>query len=136
MKILVESIVFNFTEKTWWTTAISLSNNPPAPLNSGLFFTVTALICSSSILKSNMLSSSVDESAPQQRPDIAVSAVLTQSEQLPKGTPVVRGYDFEDGKVDYDALFESFKTSGFQATNFGYAVDIINDMVSKRPFYN
>lgn len=43
-------------------------------------------------------------------------------------TTVVRGPDFANG-VDYDALFQSFKTIGFQATNFGLAVDEINAMV-------
>ncbi len=46
----------------------------------------------------------------------------------------VEGYHFsrpdETGsKVDYHALLESFRNSGFQATNFGLAVDQINQMV-------
>lgn len=40
----------------------------------------------------------------------------------------VRGYNFE-GKLDYDCLFKSFKTTGFQATSFGLAVDEINRMI-------
>jgi len=42
--------------------------------------------------------------------------------------PIVRGYDFNKG-LDYNALLESMKTSGFQATNFGLAVDEINKML-------
>lgn len=46
----------------------------------------------------------------------------------------VQGYQFskpdESGsKVDYHALLESFRTSGFQATNVALAVDQINEMV-------
>ncbi len=46
----------------------------------------------------------------------------------------VEGYRFsrpdETGsKVDYHALLESFRNSGFQATNFGLAVEQINQMV-------
>ena len=42
---------------------------------------------------------------------------------------VVKGYDFNDG-IDYHKLLLSYKTSGFQATNFGLAVEQINAMVS------
>ena len=43
----------------------------------------------------------------------------------------VAGYDFNKG-VDYHALLQSYKYSGFQATNFGLAVEEINKMISKR----
>ncbi len=39
------------------------------------------------------------------------------------------GYDFNTG-VDHHALLESFRRSGFQATNFGLAVEEIKKMVS------
>ena len=39
------------------------------------------------------------------------------------------GYDFNQG-VDFHKLFTSYKTSGFQATNFGLAVEQINAMVT------
>jgi deoxyhypusine synthase len=47
----------------------------------------------------------------------------------------VQGYEFskpdESGsKVDYHGLLQSFRTSGFQATNVGLAVDQINQMVN------
>lgn len=38
------------------------------------------------------------------------------------------GYDFNQG-VDYDALLKTFITTGFQATNFGLAVEEIERMV-------
>lgn len=51
----------------------------------------------------------------------------TQPFDLNTTTPV-KGYDFSKG-VDFDALFASFKTVGFQATNFALAVDELNAMV-------
>ena len=41
---------------------------------------------------------------------------------------LVKGYDFNDG-IDYHKLLQSYRTSGFQATNFGIAVEVINKMV-------
>ncbi len=41
----------------------------------------------------------------------------------------VSGYDFNEG-IDHHKLLQSFRTSGFQATNFGRAVEEINKMVS------
>ncbi len=38
------------------------------------------------------------------------------------------GYDFNLG-VDHHALLRSYRTSGFQATSFGLAVEQINAMV-------
>ena len=40
----------------------------------------------------------------------------------------VTGYDFNQG-VDFDQLINCFKTTGFQATNLGFAIDLINEMV-------
>ncbi len=38
------------------------------------------------------------------------------------------GYDFSNG-VDYEALLETYIFSGFQATNFGLAIQEIKRMV-------
>lgn len=40
----------------------------------------------------------------------------------------VRGFNFE-GSFSYEKLFDSFKTTGFQATSFANAVDEINRMI-------
>ncbi|KAJ1803302.1 Deoxyhypusine synthase, partial [Coemansia sp. RSA 2598] len=64
-------------------------------------------------------------------PAIATSAVLVESEQVPEGTKLIKGYDFENG-VDYNALLGTYLTTGFQASNFGRAVEIINRMRSWR----
>ena len=59
------------------------------------------------------------------------NAVLVRSEPMPKGSTVVRGYEFSGvgSQVDYHAMLQAYKTTGFQATNFGLAVDIVNEMV-------
>lgn len=64
-------------------------------------------------------------------PEIATDAVLVRSEQMPSDAKIVKGYDFNTG-VDHHALLQSFLHSGFQATNFGLAVEQINAMISKR----
>lgn len=61
-------------------------------------------------------------------PQIAKDAVLTKSVKLPDQTPEVAGYNWDNG-INYDQLLKSYLYSGFQATNFGKAVDEINKMV-------
>ncbi|OLY82241.1 putative deoxyhypusine synthase [Smittium mucronatum] len=60
----------------------------------------------------------------------AQKAVFTISEELPT-SQVVKGYDFSHG-LDYKKLLESYMTTGFQATNYARAVDIINNMLNWR----
>lgn len=62
-------------------------------------------------------------------PAAALAAVLKHSSALPSESSQVRGYDFNRG-VDYRALLEAFGTTGFQATNFGRAVQQVNAMVT------
>lgn len=50
-------------------------------------------------------------------------------EMKKKGT--VCGYDFQKG-VDFEALLNSYKSMGFQATNFGLAIEEINKMIKWR----
>ncbi|KAF5397060.1 Deoxyhypusine synthase [Paragonimus heterotremus] len=58
--------------------------------------------------------------------------VLKSTQQLPVGvSTTVKGYDFNNG-LDYEALLNSFASIGFQATQFGRAVDVINMMLDKR----
>lgn len=59
----------------------------------------------------------------------AKDAVLAKSEKLPDVTPIVKGYEWNNG-INYDQLLGSYLHSGFQATNFGLAVDEINKMVN------
>ena len=64
-------------------------------------------------------------------PAVVQEAVLVKSGPMPaEFSTLVKGYEFErDTAVDYHALLQSFRTSGFQATNFGLAVEQINKMV-------
>ena len=61
-------------------------------------------------------------------PQLVKDAVLASSELMPPGSSEVKGYDFSNG-VDYHELLESYRTTGFQASNFGKAVEEINNMV-------
>ena len=58
----------------------------------------------------------------------AQEAVLVKSEELPEGTPQVKGYDFNMG-FSFDGLMNSYFTTGYQATNIKLAIDEINRMV-------
>ena len=70
-------------------------------------------------------------------PAVVQEAVLGSSQALPEDSIRVRGFDFGgklpsgnlDREVDYHALLQSYRTSGFQATNFGLAVEQITHMV-------
>lgn len=55
--------------------------------------------------------------------------VLSPSHELPCEPVEVKGYDFNNG-VDYHRLLQTYRYSGFQATNFGLAVEEIIKMVS------
>jgi len=59
-------------------------------------------------------------------PAVAADAVLVKSEKLT--SPIVEGYDFNKG-VDYEALLDSYITTGFQAQEFGKAINEINRML-------
>lgn len=96
-------------------------------------------------------------------PSVSASAVLGESISMPKGTPICKGYDFneavqsknddtynsnnENNNVSsksisknniLDSLMSSMLTTGFQATNIGLAIDQINKMrawrLSDMPF--
>eukprot|EP01125_Pyxidicula_operculata_P000261 TRINITY_DN1033_c0_g1_i1.p1 TRINITY_DN1033_c0_g1~~TRINITY_DN1033_c0_g1_i1.p1 ORF type:complete len:352 (+),score=89.46 TRINITY_DN1033_c0_g1_i1:61-1116(+) len=56
--------------------------------------------------------------------------VLIESTSL-EGYPEVHGYDYNKG-VNFEALLESYKNIGFQATAFGKAIDEINNMLKWR----
>lgn len=64
---------------------------------------------------------------------LAQEAVLVKSE-LPedlKNAKVIKGYDFNDG-IDYDKLFHSYLTTGFQATYLGESITLINKVLNAR----
>jgi deoxyhypusine synthase len=45
--------------------------------------------------------------------------------------PSIEGYDFNYG-VDYKKILQSFSTTGYQASNFSRAVEVINKMISNK----
>lgn len=65
-------------------------------------------------------------------------AQLLKSESetaIPEDTPKIEGYDFNSffGRgADYDALFRTYATMGFQATNLAMAIDEVNRMLRWR----
>ncbi|NP_001034603.1 deoxyhypusine synthase [Mus musculus] len=68
---------------------------------------------------------------PGAAPSSALAAVLKHSSALPPESAQVQGYDFNRG-VDYHALLDAYRTTGFQATNFGRAVQQVNAMIEKK----
>ena len=66
-----------------------------------------------------------------QLPSLATEAVLVTSSEMEAGSEEVQGYDFNKG-IDHHNLLKSFKHSGFQATNFGLAVEEIWKMIKCR----
>ena len=59
----------------------------------------------------------------------ARTAVLVPSDEMPENATSVKGYDFNQG-IDFNALLESYFTTGFQATQLGRAIAEINRMVN------
>jgi deoxyhypusine synthase len=65
-------------------------------------------------------------------PRLATAAVLeVKCEPMPAGSQAIKGYDFNEG-VDYERLLDTYKHIGFQAANYGLAVEEINRMISWR----
>jgi deoxyhypusine synthase len=62
----------------------------------------------------------------------AEGLVMIGSEDMPEGTPIVRGPDFNDPSIDLAALLASYATMGFQATNVAAAIEEINKMLNWR----
>jgi deoxyhypusine synthase len=61
--------------------------------------------------------------------NIAKKNVLFDSKE-PKGISI-KGYDFDSG-VDYNNLIDSYLATGFQATHFARAINIINKMINEK----
>jgi len=59
---------------------------------------------------------------------IARGNILGKSSEF-KGIPI-RGYNFNEG-VDYEKLLESFASTGYQASNFYRAIEIVNEMIKE-----
>ncbi|CAN6846950.1 unnamed protein product [Brassica oleracea] len=59
------------------------------------------------------------------------STVFKESESLEGKCDKIEGYDFNQG-VNYPKLLRSMLTTGFQASNLGEAIDIVNQMLEWR----
>ena len=64
-------------------------------------------------------------------PAAASQAVLVTSSGMPAGSVSVEGYDFNKG-VNYEQILASYLRVGYQATNFGLAVEEIKRMLKWR----
>eukprot|EP00124_Ichthyophonus_hoferi_P001274 Ihof_evm11s62 gene=Ihof_evmTU11s62 len=71
-----------------------------------------------------------DTAVKEEVPAITQVAVLMRS-SVPENADIVRGYDWNQG-VDYAKILDSYLTTGFQATNYGLAVQEINKMLNWR----
>jgi len=67
----------------------------------------------------------------EEKTEIARKNILRRSEEA-EGLNV-RGYDFNRG-VNWEEIIDSFKTTGIQATQLSFAIDIVNEMISKKAF--
>ncbi|KAI7990040.1 Deoxyhypusine synthase [Camellia lanceoleosa] len=59
---------------------------------------------------------------------LAHTAVFRESKNLEGSCIKIKGYDFNQG-VNYSELIRSMVSTGFQASNLGDAIDIINQMI-------
>jgi deoxyhypusine synthase len=64
-------------------------------------------------------------------PEKAMDAVLVSSEPIPKDTPTVKGYDFNNG-IDYEKILQSYLYTGYQATHLGEAIQVIDSMITTK----
>lgn len=67
-----------------------------------------------------------DEVAPN-----VYNGITYRSEKMPEGAPICKGYDFNKG-INYDEIFKSFHTTGFQSLNFARAIEEVNKMIKWR----
>ncbi|XP_071627937.1 probable deoxyhypusine synthase [Temnothorax longispinosus] len=66
-----------------------------------------------------------------QEQELAKNAVLVSTSSLSPYTNPVKGYDFNKG-INYHELFATMASCGFQATNFGRAIEEVNRMLRQR----
>ena len=89
------------------------------------------------LITAQPLAANSSVSANPHIPSVSASAVLGESASMPEGTPICKGFDFNttlgpNGGGGEAAILEgiinSMKSTGFQATNLGMAIDEINRM--------
>ena len=71
------------------------------------------------------------DSKIKSKESIARKNIFRKSEEI-RGIRI-QGYDFDKG-VDYKEILKSFKNTGFQASIFSQAVEIVNEMIKEKAF--
>lgn len=112
--------------------------NFPGPLKFFLRIIILATTMTSSI-SNGPISHGSDKSATANSTDntktgdaaVAATAVLKPSIPMPPTSTTIRGVDFNDYKlpITVQQLTSHFSRTGFQASNLGRAIEIINNMV-------
>jgi deoxyhypusine synthase len=97
------------------------------PIANGGITLEDANVASETILESKPLDSDSKVSAKPHIPSVSASAVLGESASMPEGTPECHGHDFSESTL-LDHIMDSMRTTGFQATNVGLAVDQIREL--------
>ena len=67
----------------------------------------------------------------ESKESIARKNIFRKSDEI-KGISI-RGYDFDDG-VNYGEILKSFQSTGFQASVFSQAGEIVNEMIKEKAF--
>ncbi|KAL6517061.1 hypothetical protein OROHE_018021 [Orobanche hederae] len=70
---------------------------------------------------------SMGEAMKYSLPETVRSTVFKESDRLDGASPEIEGYDFNKG-VNYPELFKSMAVTGFQASNLGDAIQLVNEM--------
>ena len=60
---------------------------------------------------------------------IARDVILKESEEI--GGVSIKGYDFDKG-IDYEKIMDSYLSTGFQASHFGKAIEIVEKMIKEK----
>jgi len=72
-------------------------------------------------------------STNEEKAEIASQAIMKKSQEPPKESLTIKGYDFNE-KFNFDELIKSFSSTGFQATNLSKAIEIIKKMRQEKAF--
>lgn len=70
----------------------------------------------------------MEEATKHALPESVRSIVLKESESLDGVCVTIQGYDFNKG-VNFHELLKSMAVTGFQASNLGDAIQLVNEMV-------
>lgn len=72
-----------------------------------------------------------DEAQQKKIQESFKSAVYVKSVEVDPSLVEVKGYDFNKG-LDYNEMFKTYISTGFQATSLGLAIEEVNRMIKWR----